>query len=263
MTVGVATAGGDAGRKTTVSLTVVTAAYNAEATLPRLIRSLRDQSDPAFEWVVADGASTDGTLSLLREASCNFPLRLDTRADFGIYDALNRGVGLASGDYYLVVGADDELNPDAIAKYKQACELSGADLVTARIDIGGQIVAPRKRREWLYGMAAHVSGHSVGLAIRRSLHDRLGLYSRKFPITADQVFVLNAIHAGAKVHECDFVAGRFGTEGASGGDPFATLIEYFRTQVLVGHNLWVQLALVVSRLVRHPAIYRPRRLSKS
>jgi glycosyltransferase involved in cell wall biosynthesis len=258
----VATAGENAGPKKAVSFTVVTAAYNAEATLPGLIRSLQDQIDSDFEWVVADGGSTDGTLSLLREASCKLPLQLDTRADFGIYDALNRAVSMARGDYYLVVGADDQLNPDAIAKYKQACESSGADLVTAKIDIGGQIVAPRKRREWLYGMAAHVSGHSVGLAIRRSLHDCLGLYSRKFPITADQLFVLNAIHAGAKVHECDFVAGRFGTEGASGGDPFGTLIEYFRTQVVVGHSLWAQLVLVVSRLVRHPAIYRPRRPSK-
>ncbi len=247
-----------------IKFSVITATYNAATVLPRLIASLQAQSDQDFEWVVADGASKDETLALLEEAGKVLNVRVDSRSDFGIYDALNRAIGLAKGSYYLVVGADDDLYPDAIAKYKEACRLSGADLVTAMIEVDGRVVAPReRRREWLYGMAAHVSGHSVGLAVQRCLHDRLGLYSRKLPITADQLFVLRAVHAGANVHKCDFVAGRFGTEGTSGGDSFGTLIEYFRTQVLVGHSLWLQLTLLVFRLVLHPVAYSPIRSSRS
>ncbi len=243
-----------------IKFSVITATYNAATVLPRLIASLQAQTDQDFEWVVADGASKDETLALLEEAGKVLDVRVDSRPDFGIYDALNRAIGLAKGSYYLVVGADDDLYPDAIAKYKQACRLSGADLVTAMIEVDGRVVAPReRRREWLYGMAAHISGHAVGVAIQRSLHDRFGFYTRKLPITADQLFVLTAVHSGASVHKCNFIAGRFSAEGTSGGDPFGMLLEYFRTQVLVGHSLWVQLMLLVLRLIRHPVIYNPMR----
>ncbi|MEN9258541.1 MAG: glycosyltransferase [Gloeomargarita sp. SRBZ-1_bins_9] len=96
-------------------LSVVTATYNAAHDLPRLIASLAAQTDQDFEWVVADGVSTDGTLELLEQARQKLQrVVVDSRPDFGIYDALNRAVKLASGEYYLVVGADDMLFPEAI-----------------------------------------------------------------------------------------------------------------------------------------------------
>ena len=235
-----------------VALSVVTATYNAVDILPRLIRSLRAQTDLDFEWVVADGASTDETLRLLREAAGDLRIRVDSRPDFGIYDALNRAVKMASGDYYLVVGADDELFPDAVAQYKTACTSTGADLITARVEVNGRAYGVRKRRwEWLHGPFAHVSAHAVGLALRRNLHQRFGWYSRKFPIAADQWFILKVVRNHCLVAECDFVAGRFYLDGTSGADVLGTLIEGFRVRVMAGHALWLQSLLLFARLIKN------------
>lgn len=248
-------ASSDGSRK--VSLSVVTATYNAAAVLPRLIRSLRTQKDLDFEWVVADGASTDGTLRLLQEAGGDLRIRVDSRPDFGIYDALNRSVKMASGDYYLVVGADDELFPDAVEQYKAACLRSDADLVTARIEVDGRVYGVRKRRwEWLYGQFAYVSGHAVGVAIRRDLHARAGWYSRAYPIAADQYFVLSALHVGAQVSVEDFCAGVFYKTGVSGNDVLSSLTDLCRVLVKLGHSLPLQLLLLNLRVVRYCLVPR-------
>lgn len=92
-----------------VDLSVVTATYNAVQHLPNLIKSLRDQSDRDFEWVVMDGGSTDGTIELLKLVE-DIKIVFKSQKDFGIHDALNRAVKVSSGTYYLVVGADDLLS---------------------------------------------------------------------------------------------------------------------------------------------------------
>lgn len=192
-------------------LSVVTATYNAAHDLPRLIASLAAQTDQDFEWVVADGVSTDGTLELLEQARQKLQrVVVDSRPDFGIYDALNRAVKLASGEYYLVVGADDMLFPEAIERYKAACVATGADLITAKV-LFGDDPRPRGRYfpawDFLWGQKALVSNHAVGLVIRRSLHEHFGYYSRKFPISADQLFIMQAVRGGA--------GGRAGFRGGS------------------------------------------------
>jgi hypothetical protein len=238
-------------RDATINLTVVTATYNASAFLPRLIKSLKQQTDTDFEWVVADGCSTDNTQELLEDASKTLRVKFDSCQDFGIYDALNRAIKLSSGDYYLVLGADDELFLDAISSYKIACSVSDADLVTARIEVEGKLVSVRRPRwPWLYSQAAFVSSHAVGVAIKRDLHNRFGWYSRMLPIAADQLFILECIKGGASVSEQGFTAGRFYTGGASGQDAAGTFIEGFRMKLLAGYGFWTQLGLFLLRIVR-------------
>ena len=236
------------------SISIITATYNAAALLPRLIESLIAQTDQDFEWVVADGGSTDGTLEILEDAKGRLKnVVVDSRPDFGIYDALNRGLGMTTGAYYVVLGGDDTLESSAIANYKLAIVKSGADLVTARVESNGKIQGARHPgRAWLYGQFSYVSGHAVGLAVKRSLHDTMGLYSRHYPIAADQLFILEAIDQGASVSEHPFVAGRFESKyGASGQDILGTSTEGFRVQVQMGQPLAIQLILLVLRIIKN------------
>ncbi|BDV00879.1 glycosyl transferase [Thermodesulfomicrobium sp. WS] len=236
-----------------VSISVVTATYNAAAHLPRLIDALAAQTDADFEWVVADGASTDGTLALLEQAKARLKnVVVDSRPDFGIYDALNRAVKLAQGEYYIVLGADDVLFPDAIARYKEAAAESQADFVTAKIQIGRGITRPKGRRwEWLYGLSAYVSGHTVGTLIKKSLHDSVGYYSRRFPIAADQLFILRGVRTGATINELNFVAGVFDIGGTSGRDSLGSITELYRVQVEVSGRLILQTFLMFLRFIKH------------
>ncbi|WP_287963203.1 glycosyltransferase [Alcanivorax sp.] len=236
-----------------VLLSVVTATYNVEEKIPSLISSLARQSDQKFEWVVADGGSNDSTLELVNNAASVLEnVKIDSRPDCGIYDALNRAVKIAEGDYYLVVGADDELTPGAVESFRKACKESEADFVTALIDTGRNIKGVRRPGwRWLYGPFAYVSGHAVGLAIRRSLHDRFGFYSLDYHIASDQLFILRAVDGGAVVSRHDFVAGRFDPGGTSAQDLLATLMEGFRVQVTVGESPLIQFGLLGLRILKN------------
>lgn len=244
----------DSNHSGNATLSVITATFNAAELLPRLVASLQAQTDQGFEWVVADGGSSDATLEILAEAKTNLrQVVLTSQLDFGIYDALNRAVKLSTGDYYMVLGADDTLAPDAIANYKQAIEETNADLITARVQSDAYARGRRVRCwPWLYAQFAYVSGHAVGLAIKRSLHEQVGYYSRKLPIAADQFFIQKAIQMGARLSAHEFVAGYFDSHGgASSQDVLGTLLESYRVQLALGESKWVQTTLLLVRLIRN------------
>jgi glycosyltransferase involved in cell wall biosynthesis len=231
-------------------ITVVTATLNAERYLPRLIGSLQGQSDHDFRWVVADGESTDATLELLRD--CHLDVSILCARDFGIYDALNRGIATITVGYYLVIGADDTLAPDAIANFRAQANVAGnPDFVAAGIIQAGRQILPKKRLGWLYGMPGLASSHSVGLLIKRSLHDRFGFYSSKFPIAADQLFVKNSIRSGASISHAEFIAGEFSIEGTSGSDPIGIITEIFRVQVRTERFVSLQYFIFALRLTKY------------
>lgn len=94
---------------------VITAVYNGKKYLSRLISSVLKQSYPYVEWIVQDGGSTDGTLELLRPYEER--IRLVSEPDTGVYDAWNKAVARATGDWAIFLGADDFLvNPHTIAQ---------------------------------------------------------------------------------------------------------------------------------------------------
>ncbi len=236
------------------TLSVITATFNAGELLPRLVASLQAQTDQNFEWVVADGGSSDATLKILADAKTNLrQVVVSSQPDFGIYDALNRAVQLSTGDYYLVLGADDTLAPDAIANYKQAIAETNADLITAQIQSDAYARGRRVRCwPWLYAQFAYVSGHAVGLAIKRSLHEQVGYYSRKLPIAADQFFIQKAMQMGARLSAHEFVAGYFDSHGgASSQDVLGTLLEGYRVQLALGESKWLQTVLLLVRLIKN------------
>lgn len=239
------------------TISVLTATFNSERVLPGLIESLRAQTDKEFEWVVVDGASGDRTMQLLEGASDLRP-SISSGPDFGIYDALNRAILRAQGQYYLVLGSDDRLHEAAIETFRREAALSGADFVTASVLVNGQVLEVREGKSWRFGLNGFVSAHSVGTLIRRSLHEKYGLYSKKFPIAADQLFVTAACDDGALRHVIrGYVSGEFGSMGVSTSDAVGAATEFFRVQLLTGRGKLAQLTLLMARLAK--SVWMPQR----
>jgi glycosyltransferase involved in cell wall biosynthesis len=228
-------------------ITIITATLNAEKYLPRLIDSLKNQIDRDFGWVVVDGGSTDNTLDLIKN-TCELKIQCLIGNDFGIYDALNRGLKVIKSGHYLVIGADDTLMPAAIKEYRAAINESRADIITASVLQGGRIVEPREGLGWLYGLPGMASSHAVGMVFNINLHQIHGMYSRKFPIAADQLFVKLAISGGATISRRNFLAGEFSSEGTSGSDPVGLLTEVFRVQLVTERIVIIQFILFGLRL---------------
>lgn len=228
-------------------ISIITATLNAEACLPALIESLRKQTCTDFEWVVVDGASSDSTIELLSRTT-DLNLVISSQPDFGIYDALNRGVKLASREYYLVVGADDHLAPDAVERFTATALATDADLVVFNVIAGRRVIDFSRRRRFGHrqrGFAAH----SVGTLIRKRLHVTHGYYSWKYPIAADRHFLERVRRGGAKVHFEPRVAGSFGTVGVSSTDRLGSLVEAFRVAVETGGNKAVELLVFMVRFM--------------
>lgn len=210
-------------------VTIITSTLNSESKLDVLIRSLRDQSAQNFDWIVADGGSTDQTLQILSE-SRDVLTQLLYGPDFGIYHGLNRAISAVRTPYYLVLGADDSLNPDAILQFSAAAAKSAADFISARVHTsdGGEL-RPARGSPFRYGHLAYVSQHSVGTLIKTDLHNRVGLYSNRFPVAADRHFILKAIERyGATVEAIDAIVGTYSVTGTSNVQFYNTLLDIFK-----------------------------------
>lgn len=230
-------------------ITVLTATYNAEKTLPDLIKSLQQQTDPDFKWIVIDGLSTDGTVSLAEEIK-NLDITVVSERDFGIYDALNKGVERVETEYYLVAGADDTFESNAIALYKKGAE-SGADIVTAPVNCGAGQRVPKGRYTWTDGIWGMISNHSVGCIIRRSLHEKYGMYSRQYPIAADMDFLIKAFRGGAVVKSIPDTVGRFSDQGVSTRKYLQSIFESTIAGIENGHRLAPELFRMTLRIAKH------------
>ena len=89
-----------------MSISIITACYNSVVTLPETLSSVRFQQGLAFEYILIDGGSSDGTLELIKveHSTTDTPLsRWISEPDQGIYDALNKGIALAKGDVIQVI----------------------------------------------------------------------------------------------------------------------------------------------------------------
>jgi glycosyltransferase len=234
-----------------LKISIVTATFNSVKTIGVLAESLRSQVDKDFEWVVADGGSNDGTLDYLRTID-DLELKIIQGPDFGIYDALNKALNESCCENYIVIGSDDYFYPCAVSEYKSILEkYDGVDLVTCPVKYNGLVIKPKKKWPFLYGQFSFISMHSVGLLIRKKLHKEYGFYSKKYPIAADQYFILKAILNGATIENGSAVVGVHGSDGVSGVDNRGVITEFYRVQVDVGFNNFVQTSLCCMRLMKN------------
>ena len=100
-----------------MKISIVTITFNAERTLERTLESVRQQTYPHIEHLIIDGASKDLTLRIAEryQAECNYEVRIQSEPDKGLYDAMNKGLLKATGDYIVFLNAGDTLfAPDTI-----------------------------------------------------------------------------------------------------------------------------------------------------
>lgn len=85
---------------------IITASYNASSTLPATLASVDEQTFTDYEHIIVDGASTDGSVDIVK-AAANERRRLSSEPDKGIYDAMNKGIAMSTGRYLIFLNAGD------------------------------------------------------------------------------------------------------------------------------------------------------------
>jgi glycosyltransferase involved in cell wall biosynthesis len=174
---------------TKISISIITATYNSAATVADCLRSVASQTEHA-EHIIIDGASSDGTLEIVRRLSPG--ARILSEPDRGIYDAMNKGIQLASGDVIGILNSDDYfLNNQVLSKVLAAFDtyqVDGvfADLVFVRPDNPDKIVryyrgAGFSPSRFAYGcMPPHPT-----FFVRRKCYEEFGSFKTGYRIAAD------------------------------------------------------------------------------
>lgn len=132
-----------------MKISVVTVCFNSAKTIADTLQSVARQSHPEVEHVIVDGGSTDGTVALV-QASASRSTRIVSGSDDGIYDAMNKGLALVTGDLVAFLNSDDYyIDSGVLSDVATACEAGNADFVYGDIrmvNAGGETV-----RNWRTG----------------------------------------------------------------------------------------------------------------
>lgn len=186
-----------------MKLSIITVNLNNKDGLQKTIGSVVSQTFKDFEWIVIDGGSTDGSKELLEQYADHFAYWV-SEPDKGIYNAMNKGIKVANGEYLLFLNSGDSLYEDVTLEKVIRSDLD-EDVVCGdvMVDTGEKRFRwPMLREITLYTFIYGTIAHSGGSFIRRSLFDRYGLYDETLYIVADWKFFLQAIGLGSASVKC-------------------------------------------------------------
>ena len=176
-------------------VSVVTTTYNDIENLKRILAEVKKQTYPNIEHIIVDGGSTDGTVDLLKELEEKEPGRISwmSEKDNGIYDAINKGICMATGD---IVGCcfDWYADEGVLMRMVEIMEKEGTDGVHGDLCYmdGDRIV-----RKWHQGQGVIRSGWMPGhptLYLKKEVYDKFGLYRTDYRISGDYEFMVRILY---------------------------------------------------------------------
>lgn len=175
-------------------VSVITAVFNGRPYIQNCMESVLKQDYPNIEHLVLDGGSTDGTLDVLRQYDDRIAF-WKSEPDKGVYDAWNKALAQARGEWICFLGADDEFLPGAIRAYMNlAAQHPQAEYLNSReqwLHADGYQRTRGKPWTWPAILRQMCMAH-VGSMHRRSLFERLGVYDLSFGTAADYELLLRA-----------------------------------------------------------------------
>jgi glycosyltransferase involved in cell wall biosynthesis len=218
-------------------LSIIIATWNAERTFERCLHSIIGQEFADWELLVADGASTDGTVDLIRQHSAHIAW-WQSQQDAGIYDAWNQALAHARGKYVAFLGADDAWNaPSTLREIFEAIGDHEFDLVTGRGTLVDDAGTPYHEfgNPWNYRkVMRRMTICHPGALHRRELFWRFGTFDTRYRISADYDFLLRLPPELRALH-IDTVIARVADGGISRDRRWLMLRERYRAQTNCAH----------------------------
>lgn len=183
-----------------MKVSIITSCFNREKTIAQAIESVLEQDYPQIEYIIVDGASTDGSLSVIERYADRID-KIISEPDKGMYEAINKGIRAATGDIIGLLHSDDFLfSPHTISWIVEKFKETNADFVygnglyvdaehtnkVVRNWIGGTYNKWKVRHGWL---PLHPTCY-----IRRECFEKYGLYDESYQIAADSDFLVRYLY---------------------------------------------------------------------
>ena len=209
-------------------ITIITVCLNSSSTIKNTLNSLLNQNFTEFEYIVIEGNSNDGTLNILSDYKLKFKkkkisYRVISENDNGIYDAFNKGIKLARGEFIGILNSDDfyeenilevvikniinNKNVDIFYGFLRLIMDDGLELQTYRYRYENFLANFNSR---IFSAAQHPS-----CFISKKLYNNIGLYDLQYESASDYDFLLRAKLSGAKFFPIDKIITNFRLGGYS------------------------------------------------
>jgi glycosyltransferase involved in cell wall biosynthesis len=212
-----------------MKISIITATFNSEKTIQSTIDSILAQKHKDIEWIVVDGKSTDKTMEIVNSNVSRFyrgGVQIISEKDNGLYDAMNKGIRMASGDVVGILNSDDFYTADDVLETIDTAFLgSDCDAVYGDVHYVQESDLSRcvryysskvfSREKMCMGfMPAHPSFYC-----KKTIYQKYGLFDTSYKIAADFEQLLRLIYVEeirTKYIEKDFVTMRLGGASTSG-----------------------------------------------
>jgi glycosyltransferase involved in cell wall biosynthesis len=164
-------------------VSIITVTYNAADTLGATIQSVLDQTYTNIEFIIIDGNSSDGTVEIIK----GFNSRLafwSSEKDRGIYDAMNKGIAAATGDWIYFLGADDVLiNNTVLAEIQESLNSEEVDFLYGNVKLKSNNVTMGGSRSYRELIGRNISHQAI--FYKTDIIKQKGFYNLKYKILAD------------------------------------------------------------------------------
>lgn len=181
-----------------ISISIIIATYNVERYLQKCLDSIIVQQNKGIEIIIIDGGSKDKTIEIVKanEKDVSF---WQSEPDNGIYDAWNKGIAKARGEWIMFLGADDQLVPNAINIYTNfiilQADINNIDFISAKVQMIDNQGKLRRIKgstfEWPLFLKKMTIAHPGSLHSKR-LFEKFGSFDTNFKIVGDYEFLLRA-----------------------------------------------------------------------
>jgi len=216
-----------------IKISIITVVYNGEQFLEETILSVINQTYENIEYIIIDGGSTDGTVDIIKKYEDKIDYWV-SEPDRGIYDAINKGLKVATGDYIGVIGGDDMYYPDAIENIVKvlttdlSIELIYGNLTY--IDENNKVL--RKSKSPLpnskFFMIKGMSVPHVASFVKKNIYNEYGSYKLDIKYAADYDYYLNLYLHKVKFRHIDIYISKFRNTGVTNKYMLQSNLEVFQ-----------------------------------
>ena len=182
-----------------MKVSIITVTYNSGKTLRDTFDSVLAQSYSNIEYIVVDGASTDNTLDIIREYEPRFKGRMSwiSESDQGIYDAMNKGLRMATGDIIGVLNSDDlyydhKVLKNIVNSFTSEIDAVFSNLYFVSADDTNNVVRAWKGSPYVSFSTGWQPAHPT-FYVRREIYEKYGMFDTSFEISADFELMLRFI----------------------------------------------------------------------
>lgn len=183
-----------------MKISIITVTYNSASTIEQTIQSVLNQSYTNIEYIIVDGVSTDGTLDILNRYKSRIH-KIVSEKDKGIYDALNKGIDLATGDVIGILHSDDfYMSSNIIENVANSFNQNQCDALYANLYYVDKDNTDKIKRKWHsgnYSEGSFLNGwmppHPT-FFVKKEIYNKFGKFDLQFTSAADYELMLRFIH---------------------------------------------------------------------